>query len=89
MLFGYSLEPPRRGEAILMSTHDICFYGELQKIIFLSSPKTLFICFTVSSGARLSACTVVYLVSSLMFVFLSRLMGRIWNSVMPVLDHCI
>ena len=39
---GYSFKKPRRGdsneypqhgEAILMSTHNICFYGELMKII--------------------------------------------------------
>ena len=38
----YSLEYP------LMSTHDICFYGEISKIIPKLSPNTLFICSTVS-----------------------------------------
>ena len=32
------------GEAILMSTHNICFYGELTKIIFQLSSNTLLIC---------------------------------------------
>ena len=30
---GCSLESPRRGEAILMSTHNIGFYEEISKII--------------------------------------------------------
>ena len=30
--FGYSLEPPRRGEADLMSTHNLCFWAEIWKI---------------------------------------------------------
>ena len=33
-------------EAILMSTHNICFYGELTKIILELSPNTLLICST-------------------------------------------
>ena len=39
----YSLELPR--EAILMSTHNICFYGEISKIILkfiLKYPPYLF-----------------------------------------------
>ena len=28
---GYSLEPPRRGEAVLTSTHDLCFEQEYEK----------------------------------------------------------
>ena len=31
-----------------MSTHNVCFSEELQKIILLLSPNTLLICFTVS-----------------------------------------
>ena len=34
-------------EAILMSTHNICFYGELTKIILQLSSTTLLICSTV------------------------------------------
>ena len=34
---GDSNEYPQHGEAILMSTHNICFYGELMKIILLLS----------------------------------------------------
>ena len=34
---GYSLEAPRRlGEALLMSTHNICFCGEIRKIFIIS-----------------------------------------------------
>ena len=33
MCCGYSLEAPRLAEALVMSTHNICFYGELEKII--------------------------------------------------------
>ena len=36
----------RIGEAILMSTHNICFYGEPTKIIPKLSSNTLLICFT-------------------------------------------
>ena len=32
-----------------MSTHNVCFYGELSKIIFQLSPNTLLIC---STGAQ-------------------------------------
>ena len=39
---GYSLELPHT-EAILMSTHNICFYGELIKIIPQLSSNTLLI----------------------------------------------
>ena len=35
------------GEAILMSTHNICFYGELMKIILELSSNTLLICSSV------------------------------------------
>ena len=31
-------------EAILMSTHNICFYGEQEKIILQLSSNTLLIC---------------------------------------------
>ena len=31
-----------------MSTHNICFYGKLTKMIFKLSPNTLLICFTVT-----------------------------------------
>ena len=34
-------------EAILMSTHNICFYGEISKIIPKLSPNTLLICSSV------------------------------------------
>ena len=34
---GDSNEYPQHGKAILMSTHNICFYGELIKIILLLS----------------------------------------------------
>ena len=34
----------RIGEAILMSTHNICFYGEITKIIPKFSSNTLLIC---------------------------------------------
>ena len=37
----------RIAEAVLMSTHNICFYGELTKIILQLSSDTLLIC---SSG---------------------------------------
>ena len=30
--FGYSLEAPRRGAS--MSTHNICFHGEIRKILY-------------------------------------------------------
>ena len=33
------------GEVIPMSTHNICFYGEISKIIPWLSPNTLLICF--------------------------------------------
>ena len=33
-----------RIKAILMSTHNICFYGELKKIILQLSSNTLLIC---------------------------------------------
>ena len=33
-------------EAILMSTHNICFYGEIMKIILQLSPSTHHICST-------------------------------------------
>ena len=33
-------------EAILMSTHNICFYGEMRKIIPKLSPNTQLICST-------------------------------------------
>ena len=33
----------RLGEAFLMSTHNICFYGEQKKIAFELSPNTLLI----------------------------------------------
>ena len=36
-----------KNEAILMSTHNICFYGELTKIILQLSLSTHFICSTV------------------------------------------
>ena len=39
---GYSLES--LGEAILMSSHNICFYGEINKIIPKLSSNTLLIC---------------------------------------------
>ena len=39
---------PHLGEAILMSTHTICFYGELSKIILQLSSDTLLIYSTVS-----------------------------------------
>ena len=42
---GYSLEN-RLGEAILMSTHNICFYAEMLKIVPKLSPNTLLICAT-------------------------------------------
>ena len=32
---GYSLEVPRLIEALLMSTHNICFHGEIRKISIL------------------------------------------------------
>ena len=32
--------------AILMSTHNICFYGELTKIILELSSNTLLVCYT-------------------------------------------
>ena len=38
----------RFGEAILMSTYNICFYGEISKIILELSPTTLLICPTVT-----------------------------------------
>ena len=31
---GDSNEYPQHGEVVLMSTHNICFYGELMKIIY-------------------------------------------------------
>ena len=31
---GYSLEPPRFGEAVLTSTHNICFWAEIRKIMY-------------------------------------------------------
>ena len=34
-----------------MNTHNICFYGELMKIILKLSSNTLFICFTVEEFA--------------------------------------
>ena len=37
----------RINKAILMSTHNICFYGELSKIILQLSSNTLLICSTV------------------------------------------
>ena len=40
----------RLGEAILMSTHYICFYGEISKIIPKLSPNTLLICSTELNG---------------------------------------
>ena len=61
---GYSLESPHRGdsddypqhmclwscEAILMSTHHICFYGKIKKIIPNLSSDTLLICSTGRSA---------------------------------------
>ena len=34
---GYSLEPPRRGEAVLMSTHNLCFEQKYEnyQIVFV------------------------------------------------------
>ena len=29
---GYKLEPPRRGEAVLTSTHNLCFGAKITKI---------------------------------------------------------
>ena len=55
MCCGCSLESPHRGdsneypqhtEAILMSTHNICFYGELTKVILELPLNTLLICFS-------------------------------------------
>ena len=42
-----------RIEAILMSTHNICFYGELMKIILHLSPNTLLICSSGQSSKTL------------------------------------
>ena len=68
---GYSLESPLQKhmlwvlsrialtEAILMNTHNICFYGELTKIILQLSSNTLLIC---SSGIVLSTESQLYTV---------------------------
>ena len=31
---GYSLEPPRRCQAVLTSTHNLCFRAEIKKIMY-------------------------------------------------------
>ena len=53
----------RLAEAIPMSTHNLCFYRELMKIIFELSSNTLFICFTeysslVMPNGLVSPCTL-------------------------------
>ena len=64
-----------------MSTHNICFYGEISKIIFQLSSNTLLICFSVCIAWSSSKC--------LMLLFydggdkLSRVMRK------PVLAICI
>ena len=46
---GYSLELPRQGDSMgtQSTTYNICFYGELTKIILQLSSKTLLICFSL------------------------------------------
>ena len=40
---GYTLEPPRRGEAVLTSTHNLCFGAKIRKIgIPLHTPVLLY-----------------------------------------------
>ena len=40
---GYKLEPPRRGEAVLTSTHNLCFGAKIRKIgIPLHTPILLY-----------------------------------------------
>ena len=40
---GYTLEPPRRGEAVLTSTHNLCFGAKIRKIgIPLLTPVLLY-----------------------------------------------
>ena len=40
---GYTLEPPRRGEAVLTSTHNLCFGAKIRKIgIPLQTPVFLY-----------------------------------------------
>ena len=31
---GYTLEPPQRGEAVLRSTHNLCFRAKIRKIVY-------------------------------------------------------
>ena len=52
-------------EAILMSTHNICFYGELTKIILKLSSNTLLICSTDQADMSLSCLTVGFAMPSL------------------------
>ena len=42
----------RLAEVILMSTHKVCFYGELTKIILQLSPNTLLIWSSVSNELK-------------------------------------
>ena len=42
----------RLGETILLSTHNISFYGEIMNIIPKLSSNTLLICFTAEGGTR-------------------------------------
>ena len=40
---GYTLEPPRRGEAVLTSTHNLCFGAKIRKLgIPLHTPVLLY-----------------------------------------------
>ena len=54
----------RLAEAILTSTHNICFYGELTKIIFQLLWNTLLICFSVLLSECDAQADIVFLLDS-------------------------
>ena len=39
---GYKLEPPRRGEAVLTSTHNLCFGAKIRRVGSNEYPQSMF-----------------------------------------------